>query len=359
MTMLEASANMITFQVSHQSDVFIGIHRIREAGLLAGASDMDRDLVATIISELGSNIVKYAQRGSISVTRSQEHDAVDIHICAQDQGPGIANVELAMTDHFSTGRTLGLGLPGVRRMSDTFSIQSTAQTGTRVSAIKRIQGPRTTSYKGNPTTTPSPRLHSPVIETTSQWDIGMRTRPMRGEVVCGDMTMAVQMDNGILLVIADATGHGKQANELIQSLSPFVMEHATNDVKALLTDMHNFLKGSIGAAVGVMFVDTRLHTLSYAGVGNTGASRRAGATWRPVSKDGVLGQRLPTLFEQKTQLAQGDLILMWSDGLSELASGMFATRNAYKSAAQLTHELLQELGKPHDDASCVVLRWLP
>lgn len=358
MTMVEASDNMITFQVTDQSDLFIGNRRIRDAGLLAGASDMDRDLVATIISELGSNIFKYARRGSITVTRSQEHDAVDIHICAQDQGPGIANVELAMTDHFSTGRTLGLGLPGVRRMSDTFSIQSTAQTGTCVSASKRIKGPRVTAFKGNPTT-PAPRLHSTVIETTSQWDIGMRTRPIRGEVVCGDMTMAVQVDNGILLVIADATGHGKQANELTNSLSQFVLEHATNDVKALLTDMHNFLKGSIGAAAGVLFVDTRLHTLSYAGVGNTGASRRAGAPWRPVSKDGVLGQRLPTLFEQKTQLAQGDLILMWSDGLSELASGMFATRNAYKSSAQLTHELLQELGKPHDDASCVVLRWLP
>ena len=356
--MVEASDNTITFQVTDQSDVFIGNRRIREAGLLAGASDMDRDLVATMISELGSNIFKYAQRGSISVSRSQEHDAVDIHICAQDQGPGIANVELAMTDHFSTGRTLGLGLPGVRRMSDTFSIQSSAQTGTRVSASKRIKGPRVTSFKGNPTT-PVPRLHSPVIETTSQWDIGMRTRPMRGEVVCGDMTMAVQMDNGILLVIADATGHGKQANELTNSLSQFVLGHATNDVKALLTDMHAFLKGSIGAAVGALFVDTQLCTLTYAGVGNTGAARRSGESWRPVSKDGVLGQRLPTLFVQKTQLAQGDLILMWSDGLSELASGMFATRNAYKSSAQLTHELLQELGKPHDDASCVVLRWLP
>jgi anti-sigma regulatory factor (Ser/Thr protein kinase) len=358
MTMVEASDNMITFQVTDQSDVFIGNRRIREAGLLAGASDMDRDLVATMISELGSNIFKYAQRGSISVSRSQEHDAVDIHICAQDQGPGIANVELAMTDHFSTGRTLGLGLPGVRRMSDTFSIQSSAQAGTRVSATKRIKGPRVTSFKGNHTT-PVPRLHSPVIETTSQWDIGMRTRPMRGEVVCGDMTMAVQMDNGILLVIADATGHGKQANELTNSLSQFVLEHATNDVKALLTAMHAFLKGSIGAAVGALFVDTQLRTLTYAGVGNTGAARRSGESWRPVSKDGVLGQRLPTLFEQKTQLAQGDLILMWSDGLSELASGMFATRNAYKSSAQLTHELLQELGKPHDDASCIVLRWLP
>ena len=354
--MVEASDNMITFQVTDQSDVLIGNRRIREAGLLAGASDMDRDLVATMISELGSNIFKYARLGSISVSRSQEHDAVDIHICAQDQGPGIANVELAMTDHFSTGRTLGLGLPGVRRMSDTFSIQSSAQTGTRVSATKRIKGPRVTS-KGN-SATPSRRLHSPVIETTSQWDIGMRTRPMRGEVVCGDMTMAVQMDNGILLVIADATGHGKQANELTNSLSQFVLEHATSDVKALLTDMHAFLKGSIGAAVGALFVDTQLRTLTYAGVGNTGAARRSGESWRPVSKDGVLGQRLPTLFEQKTQLAQGDLILMWSDGLSELASGMFATRNAYKSSAHLTHELLQELSKPHDDASCVVLRWL-
>lgn len=353
--MPDSPSNTLTFPVKDAIDVTVGIRRVREAGLLSGATEMDQILVATIISELGTNIVKYARRGTIRVHRAQSADGVDVDVWAEDNGPGISDVERAMQDHFSTGNTLGLGLPGVRRMSDAFEIQSTAGLGTQVHARKRILGRRVMVAKSAPmardTATPA-RL------STEHWDVGMCVRPMVGYVVSGDMAAALEVDGGLLLVIADGTGHGVNANEVAQSLSQFLQEHATSDVKRLLTDMHTLLRSTVGAAVGVLFVDAQRRTLRYAGVGNTGAARRVGESWRPISKDGVLGQRLPTLLEQTSSVARGDLIMLWSDGLSELAGGMFAVRNAYKPAAQLAAELVAELGKPHDDASCIVLRWL-
>ena len=355
--MVEAPSNTLTFPVKDAVDVTVGIRRVREAGLLSGAAEVDHALVATIISELAQNIVKYAGRGTVRVNRVQANDDVDIEVWADDSGPGIADVDRAMRDHFSTGNTLGLGLPGVRRMSDAFSINSSPGAGTHVHVRKRIMGRRVATPPDARISAATPGGARPVEPSTAQWDIGMHVRPMSGYVVSGDMTLAVQTDDGLLLVITDATGHGINANEIARGVSEFVMQHATGDVKRLLTELHAHLKGTIGAAVGALFIDPQRRMFRYAGVGNTGAARRVGASWRPVSKDGVLGQRLPTLLEQTGDLARGDLIMLWTDGLSELAGGMFAARNAFKPAGQLARELVEELGKPHDDASCIVLRW--
>ena len=355
--MVEAPSNTLTFPVKDAVDVTVGIRRVREAGLLTGAAEVDQTLVATIISELASNIVKYAGRGTVRVNRVQATDGVDIEVWADDSGPGIADVDRAMRDHFSTGNTLGLGLPGVRRMSDAFSIDSTPGAGTHVHARKRIVGRRAAVMPAPRVTAAAPGNARAAEPSNAQWDIGMHVRPMSGYVVSGDMTMAVQTDDGLLLVITDATGHGIAANEVARVVSEFVMQHASGDVKRLLTELHAQLKGTIGAAVGALFIEPNRRLFRYAGVGNTGAARRVGTSWRPVSKDGVLGQRLPTLLEQTGELARGDLIMMWTDGLSEMAGGMFAARNAFKPAAQLARELVEELGKPHDDASCIVLRW--
>jgi len=355
--MVEAPSNTLTFPVKDAVDVTVGIRRVREAGLLSGAAEVDQTLVATIISELASNIVKYAGRGTVRVNRVQATDGVDIEVWADDSGPGITDVDRAMRDHFSTGNTLGLGLPGVRRMSDAFSINSSPGAGTHVHARKRIMGRRVAAPPATRITAATPGAARPAEPSTAQWDIGMHVRPMSGYVVSGDMTLAVQTDDGLLLVITDATGHGITANEVARGVSEFVMQHASGDVKRLLTELHAQLKGTIGAAVGALFIEPNRRLFRYAGVGNTGAARRVGTSWRPVSKDGVLGQRLPTLLEQTGELARGDLIMMWTDGLSEMAGGMFAARNAFKPAGQLARELVEELGKPHDDASCIVLRW--
>ena len=97
--MVETPSNTLTFPVKDAVDVTIGIRRVREAGLLLGAAEVDQTLVATIISELASNIVKYAGRGTVRVNRVQANDGVDIEVWAADSGPGIADVEWAMRNH--------------------------------------------------------------------------------------------------------------------------------------------------------------------------------------------------------------------------------------------------------------------
>jgi serine/threonine-protein kinase RsbT len=104
----------------------------------AGFDETPSRMIATAVSELVRNILKYAGSGKIRLRRVKEPSRRGIEIEAVDQGPGIADCEAAMQDHFSSGGTLGMGLPGVKRMMDEFSLESTPGEGTRVTARKWI-----------------------------------------------------------------------------------------------------------------------------------------------------------------------------------------------------------------------------
>ena len=104
----------------------------------AGFDEARSMMIATTVSELARNILKYAHAGEICVRRVDGPTGPGIEIVAADQGPGIADPESAISDHYSSGGTLGLGLPGVKRMMDDFSLQSEPGQGTRVTVTKWI-----------------------------------------------------------------------------------------------------------------------------------------------------------------------------------------------------------------------------
>ena len=115
--------------------VLEGTRRATELGL----DQVTRQRVSTAISELARNIIKYAGgKGAVIISTVSEAGRMGLEVVAADRGPGIENVDEALEDHFSSGGTLGLGLPGVRRMMDEFSLQSTPGEGTRVTARKWI-----------------------------------------------------------------------------------------------------------------------------------------------------------------------------------------------------------------------------
>ena len=104
----------------------------------AGFDETPSRMIATAVSELVRNILKYAGSGEIRLRRVKEPSRHGIEIEAIDQGPGIVDCEAAMLDHVSSAGTLGLGLPGVKRLMDEFLLESTPGEGTRVTARKWI-----------------------------------------------------------------------------------------------------------------------------------------------------------------------------------------------------------------------------
>jgi serine/threonine-protein kinase RsbT len=118
--------------IEHESDIVTARQRGRELAIQAGFSGSELTIIATAISEVARNIIVYATRGEIVLSVLKEHGCSGIQVYARDEGPGIPNIDLAMRDGYSTGNSLGLGLPGAKRLMDEFEIESCVGKGTTV-----------------------------------------------------------------------------------------------------------------------------------------------------------------------------------------------------------------------------------
>jgi serine/threonine-protein kinase RsbT len=105
----------------------------------AGFGFTDLAMIATAISELARNVLHYAEEGDLTLTVLRHQDRIGLTIVATDRGPGIPDVALALQDGYSTSGNLGLGLPGVRRLMDEFTISSMPGHGTTVTATKWVR----------------------------------------------------------------------------------------------------------------------------------------------------------------------------------------------------------------------------
>ncbi|HED15577.1 MAG TPA: ATP-binding protein [Gammaproteobacteria bacterium] len=128
----------ISIPLHKAHDITPAVLRAGEYCREAGCSENDGRLISTAVSELANNIIKYARHGSIRMKEVQSNTRHGIEVVAIDSGPGISDVGRAMKDHYSSSGTLGLGLPGIKRMMDDFDIQSTRGEGTRIVARKWI-----------------------------------------------------------------------------------------------------------------------------------------------------------------------------------------------------------------------------
>ncbi len=122
--------------INGDSDVARAILHANRISQTAQFETVDQSRIATAVSELARNILKYAGHGQIVLRQVRAQGGRGIEIVAGDQGPGIADKDRALSDHFSSGGTLGLGLPGVKRLMDEFSLESAAGSGTRVTVRK-------------------------------------------------------------------------------------------------------------------------------------------------------------------------------------------------------------------------------
>jgi serine/threonine-protein kinase RsbT len=129
-------SSVASIDVEREADVVTARQRGRELAAALGFSITDQTLIATAISEVARNIVSYAKRGTVSFNRVERQGRLGIEILATDHGPGIADVEQAMRDGYSTGNSLGVGLPGARRLVDEFEIESKLGVGTTVTLRK-------------------------------------------------------------------------------------------------------------------------------------------------------------------------------------------------------------------------------
>ncbi len=102
----------------------------------AGFSTVECTAIQTAIMEVARNIVRYAERGQIVMQIVHDGDRVGLEVSAVDNGPGIADLVAAFQDGFTTGHSLGRGLPGAKRLMDQFELTSQQDKGTSITMTK-------------------------------------------------------------------------------------------------------------------------------------------------------------------------------------------------------------------------------
>lgn len=131
--------NEIRVEVRSTIDIVTARQKGRELAQELGFSGAEITLVAAAISEIARNILDHAKRGEVQFSFVHHGNRMGLQVIAQDQGPGIPDIGLAMQYGYSTRRGLGVGLPGAKWLMDDFEIESATGKGTRVTMRKWLK----------------------------------------------------------------------------------------------------------------------------------------------------------------------------------------------------------------------------
>lgn len=123
-------------EIRSQSDIVVVRQKVRALAVELKFSLVEQTKIVTAASELARNILDYGNGGTATLETIQQERQTGIRLCFEDQGPGIADIELALQDGYTTGKGLGLGLGGAKRLVSEFEIESEPGKGTRVTVIR-------------------------------------------------------------------------------------------------------------------------------------------------------------------------------------------------------------------------------
>ncbi|MEC4764655.1 anti-sigma regulatory factor [Mycobacterium sherrisii] len=132
--------DIVVVAINNPDDIVDARKAGHQLALDLGFSLTDVTMIATAISEIARNITSYAGRGAVRVMVAERENRAALVVRAEDDGPGIVDVERAMEDGYSTGRGLGMGLPGARRLMDRLIVESALGKGTVIEMWKWVPG---------------------------------------------------------------------------------------------------------------------------------------------------------------------------------------------------------------------------
>lgn len=127
-------------KIEKEQDVVPFRNRVKEYAVRIGMSLVNQTKLITAASELVRNMLKYAGGGITIIEVISKGRDNGIRLTFQDKGPGIKDIQLAMKDGYSSGKSLGIGLPGAKRLVNEFDIKSKLDEGTTISIIKWKNG---------------------------------------------------------------------------------------------------------------------------------------------------------------------------------------------------------------------------
>lgn len=189
---------------------------------------------------------------------------------------------------------------------------------------------------------------------------GVAGCPFPGEEASGDRCTVVPRQDGMLLAVIDALGHGVAAESTARRVAAVLEQHAEDPLPLLLERCHRALMGDRGAVMGAAVIEGARRRMTWAGVGNvTGLlfpSRMAGTRERLIAPPGIVGGQLPRLKTAVVPLAAGDMVILATDGLREgFAEGVLPSQ---EDPRRMAERLIADHATRADDALVLIVRYL-
>lgn len=293
--------------------------------------------LAIVVTEVVTNLVKHVGSGSLVLESLAHNGNRGVRVMALDKGPGIGDLSAALRDGHSTAGTAGNGLGAIKRLSDVFDIYSAPGGGTAILA-------EVWSNKK------APQNHSGM-------EVGVVSVPIKGEIVCGDGWGAKRTAESMLLMVVDGLGHGVLAAEAAREAERIFAESRCDSPAPILQDSHDSLKKTRGAAMAIASLNIERGLISFAGVGNIGASIATPDTSRGMtSHNGTVGHQLHKIQEFSFPWNPQNLLIMHSDGLNtrwdlKPYPGIWS-----KHPALIAGLLYRDFSRERDDVTVLVAR---
>lgn len=189
-------------------------------------------------------------------------------------------------------------------------------------------------------------------------DIAGATRPRPDQAVGGDWTYINQHDDAVWLACIDVLGHGVSAYEVTVKLSRHFEYLEQFSLLCLMTELNDLLRGGLGAAISLCYIDLNSGLMDYVGIGNVATRKLSPTSTTLVSRDGVVGEMKAQPQLQQVQLAIGDIYLLHTDGVKTRFDISQYRHIISDSASRASNHILQNFAKHHDDAGCIVIKVL-
>ncbi|HLB69430.1 MAG: SpoIIE family protein phosphatase [Candidatus Methanoperedens sp.] len=185
---------------------------------------------------------------------------------------------------------------------------------------------------------------------------GIASRPRHGCKYNGDTVLIKEFDSKVLISMIDGLGHGEFAAVASSRCKKCIEEHYESGFSEIFRNCDLELRKTNGVVMGMMFIDFEQSSITYAGVGNISARLLGTKPVHFISRDGIVGYRLPKIREYKHPYINGDTILLYSDGISSRVVKYSASMILKQDVQATADEILKLYGKDEDDATVIVAR---
>ncbi len=344
----------LNLQIDNEADIGVCRRKSASAAKDVGFNEVKVGEIAILVTEMVSNVIKHGGKKGRLIFFELITDSFQkgIEIFCIDSGPGISDVNKAISDGYTEQGTLGVGLGAIRRFSDEFEFNSKDKFPFDNSLVPELS--QFTNYIRALKWLPSKQW----IGTNRNIEIGAATLPKPGEKLNGDCFMYNHLSpTKTVAAVIDGLGHGTDAHMASQMAKEQLLLKSDLPVNNLLQHTHLSLRNTRGAVIGLVSIDTELKKLAFSGIGNIEGILHSMNNGRKslLSYGGIIGHniRTPRVFEY--EFSPGDTLCMYSDGIK--------TRwdcddiNFKGHPQQMAEEILNKFSRKTDDATVLIIRY--